>query len=159
MSLLRIGATDINTMRIDTRIQPKSTLRFWLYLSLSGFMLLLAGLADLQLWQYFLLLTISALVIGYLALSRPILLHLSQPPLSQRVDQDWQLLMRTARSDELWLSTLNKVQRHHWWIVFDFAIVEPFERNMSLTVFRDQVSADEWRELNILATVINNTGA
>lgn len=122
-------------------------------------MLLLAGLADLQLWQYFLLLTISALVIGYLALSRPILLHLSQPPLSQRVDKDWQLLMRTARSDELWLSTLNKVQRHHWWIVFEFATVEPFERDMSLTVFRDQVSADEWRELNILATVINSTGA
>lgn len=117
-------------------------------------MILLAWLASLSLWQYVLILVISAAVISYLALSRPILLHLSQPPLSQRADQGWQLLMRTGRGDELWQAGLVAVYRYHWLMSFEFIVVEPYQRTLSVTIFRDQVSAEHWRELNVLANVI-----
>lgn len=117
-------------------------------------MVLLAWLANLSLLQYVVLLVICVAVVSYLALSRPILLHLSQPPLSQRVNQGWQLLMRTSRGDTLWQAKLRTVQRYHWIISCEFIIVEPYQRSLSVTIFRDQVSAEEWRELSVLANVI-----
>lgn len=142
------------SLRIDTAVMPTSRLRVLLYGSLASAMLLLVSLASLSLWQYVLILIISATVVSYLALSRPILLHLSQPPLSQRIDRNWQLLVRTGRGDELWQAGLSAVHSYHWLITFDFIIVEPYQRALSVTIFRDQVSANEWRELSILANII-----
>lgn len=143
----------ITSLRIDTAIKSASYLRTLLYLGLALIMLGLAWLAALALWQYVLILIVTAAVVSYLALSRPILLHLTQPPIDQRIDQYWQLMIRTSRGDELWQAQLLAVHRYHWAISFDFMITEPYQRPLSLTVFRDQVSLEQWRELNILANV------
>ena len=145
--------TMITSLRIDTAIRPASYLRTLLYLSLASVMFGLAWLAALALWQYVLILIVTVAVVSYLALSRPILLHLTQPPLDQRIDQHWQLMMRTSQSDVLWQAQLVTVHRYHWAIGFDFIITEPYQRPLSLTVFRDQISLEQWRELNILANV------
>jgi len=142
-----------NSLRIDTAIQPASYLRLLLYSGLTAVTVVLAWLASLLLWQYVLILIVTAAVTIYLTLSRPILLHLSQPPLSQRIDQHWQLLLRTGRSDELWLAQLIAVSRYRWAISFEFNVIEPRLRSLSVTIFRDQVSPEQWRELNILARV------
>lgn len=140
-----------NSLRIDTAIWPASYLRLLLYSGLTAVMVVLAWLASLLLWQYVLILIVTAAVIIYLTLSRPILLHLSQPPLSHRIDQHWQLLLRTGRDDELWQAQLIAVSGYRWAISFEFNVVEPYQRSLSVTIFRDQVSPEQWRELNILA--------
>lgn len=142
-----------NSLRIDTAIQPASYLRLLFYSCLTAVMVVLAWLASLSLWQYVLILIVTAAVTIYLTLSRPILLHLSQPPLSQRIDQHWQLLLRTGRGDELWLAQLTAVSRYRWAISCEFNIIEPYQRSLSVTIFRDQVSSEQWRELNVLARV------
>ena len=116
-------------------------------------MALLRELAALALWQYVLILIVTAAVVSYLALSRPILLHLTQSPISQRIDQHWQLMIRTSRGDGLWQAQLLAVHHYHWAMSFDFMVTEPYQRLLSVTVFRDQVSLEQWRELNILANV------
>lgn len=140
-------------LRIDTAIRPTSHLRFFLYMSLTAVLVLLAWLAPLVLWQYVFVLVVAATVVIYLTMSRPIVLHLSQPPLSQRMDRGWQLLLRSGRGDELWQAQLNAVHRYQWLIVFEFMITEPYHRALTVSVFRDQVSPEQWRELNILANV------
>ena len=142
-----------NSLRIDTAIQPASYLRLLLYSGLTAVMVVLAWLASLLLWQYVLILIVTAAVTIYLTLSRPILLHLSQPSLSQRIDQHWQILLRTGRGDELWLAQLIAVSRYRWAISFEFNVIEPRLRSLSVTIFRDQVSPEQWRELNILTRV------
>ena len=143
------------TLRIDTAIKPASYLRLLLYAVLAGVLLLLAWSADLSLWQYVVILIVTALVVSYLALSRPILLHLSQPPLSNSFKQGWQLLMRSSRSDALWQADLIKVQRYQLLIHFQFRVVEPYHKLYSVTVYRDQMSRAQWQQLNVLATVIH----
>lgn len=140
-------------LRIDTAIQPTSYLRVLFYIVLSVVMVVLAWLAALALWQYVLISIVAAAVSIYLILSRPVLLHLSQPPLSQRLDRQWQLLMRTGRGDELWQAQLKAVHRYQWVMSFEFIVIEPYQRPLSVTVFRDQVNSEQWRELNILANV------
>lgn len=143
----------ITSLRVDTAIKSASYLRTLLYFGLALVMIGLAWLAALALWQYVLILLVTVAVVSYLALSRPILLHLTQPPIDQRIDQHWQLMIRTSRGDELWQAQLLAVHHCHWAMSFDFMITEPYQRPMSLTVFRDQVSLEQWRELNILANV------
>ncbi len=145
--------TSVTPLRIDTAIQPASYLRLMLYIGLTSVMVVLAWFAALALWQAVLVLIVAAAVTIYLTLSRPILLHFSQPPLSQRVDRQWQLLVRTGRGDELWQARLIAVHSYQWAMSFEFIIVEPYKRPLSVTVFRDQVSADQWRGLSILANV------
>lgn len=145
--------TMITSLRIDTAIKPSSYLRTLLYLGLALVMLGLAWLAALALWQYVLILIVTAAVVSYLALSRPVLLHLTQPPIDKRIDQHWQLRIRTSQGDGLWQAQLLAVHHYHWAMSFDFMIKEPYQRSMSLTVFRDQVSLEQWRELNVLANV------
>ena len=144
----------MTSLRIDSAIKPTSPLRMRLYISLSSAMIILAWLADLSLLQYVLIFSVSSAAAWYLVLSRPIMLHLSQPPLSQRATQGWQLLMRTSRGDALWQANLRTIHRYHWLIHFEFVIVEPYQRTLSMTIFRDQVSIDEWQTPNVLATVI-----
>ncbi|MGO2225569.1 MAG: hypothetical protein ACTH4C_01615 [Psychrobacter celer] len=143
----------ITALRIDTAIEPKSRLRLLLHLSLASIMIGLGILASLALWQYVLVLVVAAAVVGYLTVSRPILLHLSQPPLSQRLDQHWQLLMCTAQGEGLWLADLQAVHRFEWALSFEFDIIEPYQRSLAVTVFRDQVSPEQWRELSVLANM------
>ena len=145
--------TMATSLRIDTAIQPASYLRVLFYMSLTSAMVILAWLASLNVWQYVVTLVVAAAVTGYLILSRPVLLHMSQPPLSQRVDRGWQLMIRTSRGDELWQAQMVKVHNYRWAMIFEFDIIEPYQRSLSMTVFRDQVNAEQWRELNILANV------
>lgn len=145
--------TQATSLRIDTAIQPTSHLRLLLYMGLIGAMALLAWLASLDVWQYLIILIVAAAVTGYLILSRPALLHMSQPPLSQRVDKGWQLMIRTSRGDELWQANMVDVHNYRWAMSFEFNIVEPYQRSLSMKIFRDQVSVEQWRELNILANV------
>ena len=145
--------TMATSLRIDTAIQPASYLRVLFYMSLTSAMVILAWLASLNVWQYVAILIVAAAVTGYLILSRPVLLHMSQPPLSQRVDRGWQLMIRTSRGDELWQAEMVKVHNYGWAMSFEFNIVEPYQRSLSMTIFRDQVSDNQWRELNILANV------
>ena len=145
--------TALTSLRIDTAIKPISYLYLIFYIALSSIVMVLAMLASLALWQYVVILLISAAVIGYLALSRPILLHLSQPPLNKSVYEDWQLLIRTSRGDALWQAKLNTVNQSSWVICFDFYIIEPYQRRFTVAIFRDQVSAEQWRELSILANM------
>lgn len=145
--------TMATSLRIDTAIQPASYLRVLFYMSLTSAMVILAWLASLNIWQYVVILIVAAAVTGYLILSRPVLLHMSQPPLSQRVDRGWQLMIRTSRGDELWQAQMVDVHNYRWAMIFEFDIVEPYQRSLSMTIFRDQVSAEQWRELNILANI------
>ena len=140
-----------HSLRIDMAIRPASSLRLLLYSGLTAVMVVLAWLASLLLWQYVLILIVTAAVIIYLTLSRPILLHLSQPPLSHRVEQHWQLLLRTGRGDELWQAQLIAVSGYRWAISFEFNVIEPYQRSLSVTIFRDQVSPEQWRVLNVLS--------
>ena len=143
----------LTSLRIDTAIQPTSYLRLLLYIGLASVMMIIAWFATLMLWQYVLIVIVTVMVIVYLILSRPMPLHMSQPPLSQRTDKGWQLMIRTAHGDELWQAQLVTVHAYRWVMSFEFNIVEPYQRSLSVTVFRDQVSADQWRELRILANV------
>jgi len=143
--------TLVTSLRIDTAIKPASYLRALLYVSLTGVMMILAWFASLTLWQYLLIFIVSAAVASYLIISRPILLHISQPSLSQRVDREWQLLIRTGRGDELWQAELIDINCYQWAMSVEFDIVEPYQRSFSTTIFRDQVNSDQWRQLNILA--------
>ena len=147
------------SLRIDAPIQPTSYLRLLFYMLLASVMVILAGLASLALWQYVLIFVVSAAVVSYLALSRPILLHLSQPPLDKSVYQHWQLLMRTSHGDALWQAQLTAVSNYQWVICFSFIIKEPYQRPLSVAVFRDQVSAEHWRQLTILANTISHKTA
>lgn len=143
----------MTSLRIDTAIGTSSYLRLLLYVALTSVLILLAWSANLSLWQYGLLITVTALVGSYLALSRPILLHLSQPPLSQPLNQGWQLLMRTGHGDKLWQADLVKVYRYQAIIHFSFQLVEPYRKPWAVTVYRDQMIKEQWQQLNILATV------
>ena len=145
--------TSVTSLRIDAAIQPASYLRWLLYVGLTGIMIVLAWLAPLVLWQYILISIISLAVISYLMLSRQTVLHLSQPPLDQRIDKDWQLLIRTGRGDQLWQAQLTTVHRYQWLMVFEFEVVEPYQRSLSTTVFRDQVDSKQWREFSILTNM------
>ena len=145
--------TMATSLRIDTAIQPASYLRVLLYTSLASAMVILAWLASLSVWQYIIILIVAAAVTGYLILSRPRLLHMSQPPLSQRVNRGWQLMIRTSRGDELWQAQMVDVHNYRCAMIFEFDIIEPYQHSLSMTIFRDQVSAEQWRELNILANV------
>ncbi|MFK3917050.1 hypothetical protein [Psychrobacter sp. NPDC078501] len=143
--------TLVTSLRIDTAIKPASYLRALLYVGLTGVMMILAWFASLTLWQDLLILIFSAAVASYLIISRPILLHISQPEFSQRVDKEWQLLIRTGRGDELWQAELIDINCYQWAISIEFNIVEPYQRSFSTTIFRDQVNHEQWRQLNILA--------
>lgn len=147
------------SLRIDSPINPESRLRFIFYALMTSVMLVLAGFASLALWQYVLIFIVSGAVVSLLALSRPMLLHLSQPPLGKSVNQHWQLLMRTSRGDGLWQSELVAVSSYSWVICFKFIIVEPYQRPVAVAVFRDQVSAEQWRELSILANTVSSKTA
>ena len=145
--------TALTSLRLDTAIKPMSYLQILFYIALSGSIILLAVITSLSLWQYVLILIISVAVIGYLALSRPIILHISQPPLAKDIYRDWQLLIRTGRGDGLWQAKLKEVTQSRWVICFDFDIVEPYQRPLSIAIFRDQVNAEEWRKLTVLANM------
>ena len=145
--------TALTSLRLDTAIKPVSYLQILFYIALSGSIILLAMLASLSLWQYVLILIISVAVIGYLALSRPIILHISQPPLAKDIYRDWQLLIRTGRGDALWQAKLKAVTQSRWVICFEFNITEPYQRPLSVAIFRDQVNTEEWRKLTVLANM------
>ena len=145
--------TALTSLRLDTAIKPVSYLQILFYIALSGSIILLAMLASLSLWQYVLILIISVVVIGYLALSRPIILHISQPPLAKDIYRDWQLLIRTGRGDALWQAKLKAVTQSRWVICFEFNITEPYQRPLSVAIFRDQVNTEEWRKLTVLANI------
>lgn len=145
--------TALTSLRLDTAIKPVSYLQILFYIALSGSIILLAMLASLSLWQYVLILIISVAVIGYLALSRPIVLHISQPPLAKDIYRDWQLLIRTGRGDALWQAQLKVITQSCWVICFEFNIIEPYQRPLSIAIFRDQVNAEEWRKLTVLANM------
>ena len=144
------------SLRIDAPIQPASCLRLLFYMLLASVMVILTGLASLALWQYVLIFVVSVAIVSYLALSRPILLHLSQPPLDKSVYQHWQLLMRSSRGDAIWQAELTAVSNYPWLICLCFIIIESYQRHLSVTVFRDQVSAEHWHELTILANTISH---
>lgn len=150
--------TLVTSLRIDTVIKPASYLRALLYVGLTSVMMILAWFASLALWQYLLTLIVSAAVASYLIISRPILLHISQPSLSQRVDREWQLLIRTGRGDELWQAELIDINRYQWAMSVEFDIVEPYQRSFSTTIFRDQVNYEQWRQLSILANTSKGNG-
>lgn len=145
------------SLRIDTPVSLTSRMSTLIYISLVCVMSVLAWLAELSLWQYVLLLTIGVFVFGYVTLSKPILLHLTQPPVDQRVDRHWQLLLRTGRADELWQASLLSVHRYPLLIHLSFAVTTPYQRALTITIFHDQVSADQWRKLNMLACVLPTT--
>lgn len=141
-------------LRIDAKVSATSRISMLLYSALTLIMLVLAWLAQLSLWQYVLMMTISVLAFGYITLSKPIVLHLTQPPLDQRIDRHWQLLLRMGRGDELWQAGLIGAHRYPLLIHFDFIVTSPYQRTLSITIFRDQVSIDDWRKLNILASIL-----
>ena len=62
-------------------------------------------------------------------------------------------MIRTSRGDELWQAQMVDVHNYRWAMIIEFDIIEPYQRSLSMTIFRDQVSAEQWRELNILANV------
>ena len=145
--------TSATALRIDTAIQPTSYIRLLMYVGLGCGFGLLAGLTSLMLWQYVLIAIVLVAVVGYLIVARRVLLHLSQPPLHQQLDRDWQLLIRSSRGDELWQGQLVKVHHYRWVINIEFYIIEPYQRSFSINIFRDQVSLEQWREFGILAHI------
>lgn len=145
------------SLRIDAPIQTFSAIRAGLYVGIITLFVVLAWRAELSLLFYVLILVISAGVFAYLALASPMILHISQPPIEQGVHQNWQLLLRTGRGDVLWQGDLLKTHRYHLCVYFEFMVSEPYRRPLYVTVFRDQVDAETWRTLNVLANVIHTT--
>ncbi len=146
--------TLVTSLRIDIAIQTASRSRWLLYVSLMVIMMVLAWLASLLWWQYVLILVVSVTVASYLIMSRPTPLHISQPPLRQRLDRQWQLLIRTDRGDELWHAQLLTIHRYPRVIIINFKITEPYQKPLSMTIFRDQVNSEDWRALNVLANTV-----
>ncbi len=143
----------MSSLRIDTAIKPSSYLRLLWYAILASILIVLTLSAGLVLWHYVVILVVTVMIVSYLALSQPILLHLSQPPLSQPLKQGWQLLMRTSHGDGLWQAELVEVQIYHAFVNIRFMVVEPYKKTYTVTVFRDQVTIEQWRQFNILANV------
>lgn len=143
----------MSSLRIDTAIKPSSYLRLLWYAILASILIVLTLSAGLVLWHYVVILVVTVMIVSYLALSQPILLHLSQPPLSQPLKQGWQLLMRTSHGDGLWQAELVEVQIYRAFVNIRFMVVEPYKKTYTVTVFRDQVTIEQWRQFNILANV------
>ena len=70
-------------------------------------------------------------------------------------DRHWQLLMRSSRGDNLWQAELVAVSSYSWVICFKFIVKEPYQRPLAVAIFRDQVSAEQWRKLSILANSVS----
>ena len=62
--------------------------------------------------------------------------------------------MRNSRGDALWQAKLLKIHRYQLLIHVEFMVVEPYQKPLSVSLFRDQMTSEQWRELNILATVL-----
>lgn len=139
-----------NPMRLDAPIMPSSRLRQLFYSGLLGLFLLLTWSAKLAIWQLGLVIAALFLIGGFIFLSKPTLLHLSQPPLHLNSRYDWQLLMATSRGDQLWQGDLVRVRATSWVVIADVRVIEPYQKSLTLTIFRDQVSAEDWRKLSIL---------
>ena len=55
-----------------------------------------------------------------------------------------------------YLALSRPISNYPWVICLSFIVIEPYQRHLSVTVFRDQVSAEHWRELTILANTISH---
>lgn len=140
-------------MRLDAPIIPSSRLRLLFYSGLLGLFLLLAWSVNLAIWQLGLVLLSLILIGGFIFLSKPTLLHLSQPPLHLNLHYDWQFLMATARGNQLWQGNLLRAQSYSWAVIVEVQVMEPYQKSLTVTIFRDQVSAEDWRKLSILGQI------
>lgn len=141
--------------RLDAAVFPSSRLQFIIVCSGIALFLLLSWSAKLSLWQFILVVAVSGLTFGYWWLSRPIVTQITQPPLHLNAHQGWQLMMATSRGDQLWHGELRQLRTYSWVVVADFAITEPYQRSLTLSIFRDQVAPEDWRRLIILSQLIN----
>lgn len=143
-----------HAMRLDAPIAIKSRLRNLFFGGLLGLFLWLTWSAGLAIWQLALVGLVLILVSGFTVLSKPALLHLSQPPLHRNACYDWQLLMATAHGEQLWQADLLRVRSYFWVVIADFRVVEPYQKSLTITIYRDQVLAEDWRKLSIVGQVL-----
>lgn len=141
-------------MRLDAPITLQSRFRLLFYAALLAIFLPIAWLAGLAIWQFGLVLLSVILISSFIFLSKPALLQLSQPPLHLNARQNWQLLMRTARGDQLWQGDLLRVRAYSWVVIAEVQVIEPYQRSLTFTIFRDQMTADDWRKLSILGQLM-----
>lgn len=76
-------------------------------------------------------------------------------------DVEWQLGITSLelrhffrpnqQTAKVWQATLCKANDYQVAIVLTFAVIVPVQRQLTLIIWQDQVSADAWRQLSVLA--------
>ncbi|MBS9779283.1 MAG: hypothetical protein KGV51_01520 [Moraxellaceae bacterium] len=146
--------------RIDSQID---TVSLWhrvfavLWLSL---LLLVMLVAQLAWWQWLIMLFVLGAVI-YLYYQRDFeIVHLTQPTGNSVKDiysSPWFVYAcydfdeEEFEDVECWQGYLTTSHVGRYLVVLAFDIVEPFQRSLSVPIWRDQVSNDDWRKLQTLS--------
>lgn len=139
------------TFRLDAAIKPHSRYQWLMMGGIFASLALIGYLSELPLWQAAIVLISSMAAVLVSRLIHIPLVHLTQPPLTQPLTADWQLLMATSQGDALWRGHLLQARDCGVAIVLTFAIYHPLKRSINRTLFYDQTSAAAWHQLKVLA--------
>lgn len=148
------GHANQENWRIDEEILPTSQWRllivaFWLFL-----MLLVMGVSGLVWWQWLIMLVVTGLGTWYyrhnhISQRFPVA-HITQPPLDKLHRSPWFVYVDTKQDKlQLWQGYLNAMYVNRYLVILHFDIVEPLPNNRSVTIWRDQVSEEGWRKLQV----------
>ncbi|WP_131667777.1 hypothetical protein [Psychrobacter pygoscelis] len=148
------GRVSTASLRLDAKIATRSSYRLFIYAIIAVWIALMAYLADLNYWQLALLLFSAIVSIVGAWLTQLPVVHISQPALTQSLFKDWQLMMSTSRGEALWRADLLSIQDYGPTVVLKFAVSHPQRRSISHALFRDQMTAQSWHQLKVIAQLI-----
>ncbi|MDO5650770.1 MAG: hypothetical protein Q4G13_01355 [Moraxella sp.] len=141
----------MSEQRLDIAIATSWQMRR-LWLAYLGVGVLLAFGAGLSWWQWSVF-TLSVLLVWWLYRIREVrVIQLISP--NGGVWGDWQLVVqsktpkiKTADDAQLWQAELIKLTNMSVCIVFEFWVYEPMPRPLTVRIYPDQATQDEWRQL------------
>ena len=92
-----------------------------------------------------------AVVIGAIALTVVVLRsrHTQVLALSETADGSWQLVIDGYNGDEIWQAQLDRLTQLPFVVVFEFWVVQPMPRALTVTVYFDQLDRHALRELKL----------
>ncbi len=132
---------------IDTPLAP-SRYRLLVWVLYVLLVMLLAYRVGLVWWQW---LMMALLTVGlfWSRLQRlPIVQHIAQP---MGGDELWQCLVDNGQGEELWQMYLSDITEVGVCVVLRFEVVSPMPKALTVSVYPDQVPAEAYRRLKVLA--------
>ncbi len=139
-------------LRLATTLRPKSYWRAGYHLAYLLAILAIGIMTALPWWAVIAMAIIAILVYSYASrwtiATQPLHLTAAHPT---DYNSHWQLLFAGRYRDELWEADLMTAKRIGHCIHLVFAVVHPEYKQQVVVLWQDQVSADMWRQLNILA--------